>query len=202
MSIIQHNYQNNLIFQTSSDIKLAGKFIPKGYTNATAMCKANGKLWGTYWKTQKAQSFANAVKERHGLDESVISIQGGDDPTIQGTWVHIEVANHLLTWLQENNKECKHNKSEAKVRDRLASSINGKTEIVTPVGNIDVLTSTQIIEIKDAKSWKCALGQVIAYGHYYPSHKKRIHLFNKEYSQSKSIIEDICKKQDVIVTWE
>ena len=128
MSIIQHNYQNNLIFQTSSDIKLAGKFIPKGYTNATAMCKANGKLWGTYWKTQKAQSFANAVTASvipNGITvNSVISIQGGDDPTIQGTWVHPKVAMHLAMWISDDFALWS--------TDVLLRVINGEYKALTP----------------------------------------------------------------------
>ena len=61
MTIVQHNFNDSRIPQTVEDLNLNCNLIPKGYVNATAMCKANGKLWGTYWKSQKAQSFANAV---------------------------------------------------------------------------------------------------------------------------------------------
>ena len=105
MTILQHKFKNSAIQQSSSDTILAGHLIPKGYVNATAMCKANGKLWGTYWKTQKAQSFANIVTASvipNGITvESVIIIQGGDDPTIQGTWVHPKVAMHLAMWISD-----------------------------------------------------------------------------------------------------
>jgi KilA-N domain len=106
MNILQHDFQNNPILQTSDDTVVAGKFIPKGYASATAMCKANGKLWGNYWKSQKAQSFANAVTAsvmRNGISvESVIIIQGGEDPTVQGTWVHPKVAMHLAMWISDD----------------------------------------------------------------------------------------------------
>ena len=106
MTIIQHDFQNFAIPQTANDSTVAGKFVPKGYVNATAMCKANGKLWGTYWKTQKAQNFSKLVTSSvipNGISaESVIIIQGGDDPTVQGTWVHPKVAMHLAMWISDD----------------------------------------------------------------------------------------------------
>lgn len=202
MTILHHSFQNFSIPQALNDSNIAGKFIPKGYVNATAMCKANNKTWSSYFRSNKAQSFASKVSATYNLDNAVISIVGGNDKDLQGTWVHIEVANHLLAWLQENNKQCNHNKSEAKVRDKLASSINGKTEVVTPSGNIDFLTSRELIEVKEAPNWKAAVGQVIVYGHYYPSHSKRIHLFGTVHSRVKAEIETVCKSQNIKVTWE
>ncbi len=92
--------------------------------------------------------------------------------------------------------------AEKVVQKRLSRSLGGKMEVLTPVGKIDILTSTEIIEVKVAKSWKGAMGQIIAYGYFYPSHQKRIHLYGSAHSDSKEYIEKICKVSGVIVTWE
>jgi hypothetical protein len=91
---------------------------------------------------------------------------------------------------------------EKVVQERLSRNLDGKMEVLTPVGKIDILTSTEIIEVKVAASWKGALGQVIAYAYFYPSHQKLIHLYGAAHSDSKGYIEKICKASGVIVTWE
>ncbi len=206
MAIVQHDFQGKTISQTSEETLIANTVVPKGYVNLTDMCKANGKKLGHYLKLHSTKSLITDLCNSYTTTEEklLIIIRGSfrGDSSLQGTWGIKEIAKNLASWLEASTARQGSNHFEATIQLRLGLSLKGDMEVKTPVGNIDVLTSTQIIEIKDAKSWKCALGQVIAYGHYYPSHKKRIHFFNKEYSQSKSIIEDICKKQDVIVTWE
>lgn len=72
-----------------------------GYVNATAMCKANGKLWNNYWRTDRASSYLEALSSNTGKsvlgpEGLVISLQGGDH---SGTWVHERVAVDLARWL-------------------------------------------------------------------------------------------------------
>lgn len=92
-------------------------------------------------------------------------------------------------------------KGESYYRDKLARKLNGKIEISTPVGRIDILTSTEIIEVKSVKGWKQAMGQIIAYGEYYPDRHKRIHLFG-EIPNNSSTIEKCCLRQNIVVSWE
>jgi len=97
-------YDQSQIVQTSEDTTIAGNLVPKGYVNATHACKVGGKLFGTYWKTQKAQSFANALAASvipNSITEVVIIIQGGD-PSLQGTWVHPSIAIHLSIWISDD----------------------------------------------------------------------------------------------------
>jgi len=91
---------------------------------------------------------------------------------------------------------------EKRVQLRLSKKENGQTEVLTPVGRIDILTLLEIIEVKHVKSWKSALGQIIAYGTYYPSHQKRIHLFGQCHTEMQQTIRSICQKLNVIVTFE
>ena len=61
---------------------------------------------------------------------------------------------------------------------KLHDQLGGKIEVETESGFIDLLTDTEIIEIKKGKNWKQAIGQILIYSSYYPKHTKRIHLFD------------------------
>lgn len=86
--------------------------------------------------------------------------------------------------------------------NRLQSKLKGERETVTPVGEIDLLTSTEIIEVKQVKQWKCAVGQVLIYSAYYPSHRKRIHLFGSCHETYLGLISNHCSAFGINVTWE
>lgn len=97
------------------------------------------------------------------------------------------------------DKENPEKQVEKKLIKRLS---NSKNQVVTDVGIIDILTPTEIIEVKAAKSWKSALGQVLVYGGRYPNHKMRIHLFGSVTKDMEHIIMRECDRFGVIVTWE
>ena len=75
----------------------------------------------------------------------------------------------------------------------------GKIEVETDSGFIDLLTETEIIEIKNGKQWKSAVGQILVYSLEYPVHKKRIHLFDIEFDEN---INEKCKIYDIYVSYE
>lgn len=88
--LVPHSHQGSLIHQRKAD----------GYINATAMCKVAGKLWGHYRENAQTKAFLGALASDIGIPISAIvqSIKGGD-PSLQGTWVHPQVAVHLAQWL-------------------------------------------------------------------------------------------------------
>ncbi|MEM8829654.1 MAG: hypothetical protein AAGE96_09895 [Cyanobacteria bacterium P01_G01_bin.19] len=101
------------------------------------------------------------------------------------------------------DKKSKQKRNESYYRDKLARSLNGRTEVIVPSGRIDILTNTQIIEVKHIKKWNAALGQIITYGYHYSDLQKRIHLFGEENSKAKIIlIKKQCKEQNIVVTFE
>ena len=103
MTIVQHNFDGNLIAQSGEMTEIMGHKIPKGWVNATAMCKANNKTWSNYWKTDKAKSFASKVSTALlSGSPAIISIEGGNEKDLQGTWVHIKVAIHLAMWISDD----------------------------------------------------------------------------------------------------
>jgi hypothetical protein len=86
------------------------------------------------------------------------------------------------------------------VRDRLKSIIGGTSEVITPAGRIDLLTNTEIIEVRRAEDWKSALGQALAYQYFYADRKAKLHLFN--FCQNRKVIEQVCSQFNVAVTFE
>lgn len=70
-------------------------------------------------------------------------------------------------------------------------------EVKTPVGNIDILTPTQLIEIKASKNWKAAIGQLQSYATYYPHHQKHLYLFGDLGVESLAIVKSICDEHKI-----
>ena len=68
---------------------------------------------------------------------------------------------------------------EAEISNKIASQENGTREVTCRFGRVDVLTATEVIEVKRVADYKGAIGQVICYAREFPSHKPRIHLYGK-----------------------
>lgn len=193
----------NIIFHQFEGISV-GLDKRSGYLNATRLCAAYNIQNGTskqpsdWTKTKRAKDYIAYVASVQGLLEKdlIESIQGGDD---QGTWIHPGLKDYFTEWLYQKSNKDFHEKS---FQLRLAEQLGGNTEVVTPVGTIDVLTATEIIEVKKAKLWKSALGQILAYGHFFPSHKKRIHLLGIVHTSAYKTIESIASTYGVSVTYE
>ena len=90
---------------------------------------------------------------------------------------------------------------ERDVRDRLQSQLGGQVEAYTRYGLIDLLTATELIEIKTVDRWKDAVGHILAKAHRYPNHAKRLHLFSSE-EPILETIEQVCTPHDIRVTFE
>ncbi len=97
----------------------------------------------------------------------------------------------------------KKRQTEKVVRDRLAFSIpNSQTEVPTKSGRIDILTFSEIIEVKQVRLYKHAIGQVTSYSHYYPKHKRRIHLYGKVSASQRKFITQECLTACIVATFE
>lgn len=95
------------------------------------------------------------------------------------------------------------NSVEYQIRNRLHAELGGLLEVITPAGRIDLLTDTEIIEVKAVKDWKAALAQVLVYSGFYPEHQKRIHLFGSAFELKRlPDIEVACLCFGVKVTGE
>lgn len=72
-----------------------------GFVNATAMCKANGKLWADFWRTDRCTQYLEALSGVMGfpITGSTGLVQAQRGGTDQGTWVHPDVATELARWI-------------------------------------------------------------------------------------------------------
>jgi len=86
-----------LVVRTWNETPIARRSID-GYVNATAMCKANGRQWNDYWRTERATEYLEALSVETGIPVSNLcqSTKGGAN---QGTWVHPRVSVDLARWI-------------------------------------------------------------------------------------------------------
>ena len=106
-------------------------------------------------------------------------------------------ANLLPDWCSIKRKR----HPEREVRDRLQSQLGGQVEAYTRYGLIDLLTATELIEIKTVDRWKDAVGHILAKSNKYPNHAKRLHLFGYE-EPILETINDVCDAWNIRVTFE
>lgn len=117
-------------------------------------------------------------------------------------WCSYKKDNHNKFLYEIYNLECDNsneNNQEKIIQLRLQKELGGDIEVETKVGFIDLLTEEEIIEIKEGRNWKHAVGQVLMYAIEYPQHKKRIHLFNIEKNDT---IQEYCKLYDIQISYE
>lgn len=88
-------------------------------------------------------------------------------------------------------------KNEAYYQLKLYRLHRGEMEVKTPVGNIDLLTTDKLFEVKSYESWKSAVGQLVSYGMFYPDHKKVMALFNKKNKSDDKEIKMVCNSLNI-----
>jgi len=130
-------------------------------------------------------------------------------------WISIEFSVKVSLWIEEwkklnNNIDIYNNEiinikpdftrqKEREIQIKLQKELGGEIEVLIESGLVDLLTDNEIIEIKNGKNWKQAVGQILMYGLDFPKHKKRIHLFDIEKDKK---IEDKCKIYNIYVSYE
>ncbi|EGR2770787.1 hypothetical protein QRC92_001237 [Vibrio parahaemolyticus] len=74
-------------------------------------------------------------------------------------------------------------------------------EVNTPVGRIDCLSETELVEIKSAPKWKAALGQILSYAYFYPKHDKVLVLYGSKALSVQKLreIRQVCDSYGVVV---
>ena len=114
---------------------------------------------------------------------------------------------HDVTGLEAlylHNKRKKPRKSaqdEKQIQLAYHARHGGEMEVNTPLGRIDLLTSTTLYEFKHISKYKEALGQVICYSTYAPRANKVIVLFGCKSKQTQAIFDfqNICKDYGIKV---
>ena len=154
--------------------------------------RLDGSSYRVYLVLQKAIRLrmpltADEIMERAGISRSAYTtaVTKLDELALLPDWCKIQ----------------RKNQPERAVRDRLQSQLGGKVEAYTKFGLIDLLTETELIEIKVAHRWKDAIGHIIAKSEKYPNHKKRLHLFGTQ-EPILDNIQDVCDRLGIQVTFE
>ena len=91
---------------------------------------------------------------------------------------------------------------ECHIQAKLEQQLRGKHEIC-PAGVADIVTQTELIEIKTWDNWKTALGQVISYHVYFPDKMTRVHFFGLIPSiEKRLVIISHFTRNNIQETWE
>jgi hypothetical protein len=104
---------------------------------------------------------------------------------------------HCADWLQLQPRQG----TEFEIQSRMQQELGGRIEVHTSAGRIDLVTDTEVIEIKKIANWKDAFGEVLAKGQKFPQHSQRIHLFGDSDKLMPTIVE-YCTPMAVAVTFE
>jgi hypothetical protein len=133
-------------------------------------------------------------------------------PTLAEICKHTHVAKHNLYDMVERMRDYalvpewleldpSSRSLEAQIRDRLHAEYGGAIEVQTSYGPIDLLTATELIEIKRIEDWKTGFGQVLAKSPAYPQHGKRLHLFGNSDRMLRNV-KACCKEFEIVVSFE
>ena len=71
-----------------------------GFADATAMCQANGKLWGHYFRSDRTTDYITALADATALQPAQLVITTTTGPNhLRGTWIHPRIAVDLARWI-------------------------------------------------------------------------------------------------------
>jgi hypothetical protein len=171
-----------------------GEFYSKGYLSTHiekqhGITKAEQKTKREEIKEQKRnKEERRSYHVPQDFDPMSISLEDIDSP---------DISKQIFS----DNK--KRNQPELAVQKKLEKKYNG-THKTTPAGIIDVWCQDGlIVEAKSWDNWKAAIGQLMAYGYYYPNHMLKVHFFGKIPDDEKRIvIITICTHYRIAVDWE
>jgi hypothetical protein len=90
--MLTHFWHESEINQMPQDGQIGKYVVPKGYVNASQMCKSNGKFLADYTKLKSTKQYLQALSNDMKILISllVIDIQGYGSE--QSTWIHPEIA--------------------------------------------------------------------------------------------------------------
>lgn len=175
-----------------------------GYVNATLLCTKATRQVAQFLRLASTKKFVDVVaKDENIVSSQLIHVKNGSR---EGTWVHPRVATHLAQWISvafaakvtkwletakarisaikveydqalEDLKEDASDQVEREVRQRLAKEVGGRQCVIGMHGEIDIVSPTEVIEVKKASKYLHALGQVMGHVESYPEKSMRVHLF-------------------------
>ena len=183
---------------TQNTVKIQGKFYPLQHEEWLRACR---ELKPAEISVLYYLKTSNPCGERMAV--SCIDIASKlklDKSTARRAIKSLKKKNWLPEWVEVQFRE--QSNTELTIRNRLKAELGGEVEVITAVGRIDLLTTTEIIEIKNINDWKEALGKLLAYEAFFPEHQKRIHLFGNQDLAKLALAQATCSEFGITVTFE
>lgn len=101
-SIVSDSYNGLSISTRKSD----------GWINLTQICQSTGKRLGHFLELKSTKEYFAQIERDTGKDiGDFITITKGGEPSSQGTWACIEIADRLIGWLKHNEARTSNKKS-------------------------------------------------------------------------------------------
>ncbi|MEJ1930067.1 KilA-N domain-containing protein [Nostoc sp. NIES-2111] len=97
--MLTHFWHDSEINQMPHDGEIGKYTIPKGFVNATQMCKANGKFLADYLKLKSTKQYLQALSNDMNIITSLLVIEIQGYGSEQSTWVHPEIAIDIARWV-------------------------------------------------------------------------------------------------------
>ena len=106
MDIVQHNFDGKNVNQLLDDAVIAGKTIPKGFVNATEMCKAGGKKLNDYTRLKSSIAYLEVLSRSTGIPVDLLIFNNESSGTNEerGTWVHHLLGIDVACWISPEMK--------------------------------------------------------------------------------------------------
>jgi hypothetical protein len=204
-----------------------------GFVNATKLCQSAGKLFGNFMATDKTKRFLTKLSKAIGTNEPIVDIAVGGNHlgsfvhprvlTWLACWCSLDFAVHVTKWvdiakahmpwvcdeywtaISKIEYEPSSEQTERDVRIRLAGELGGTQCYVGVLGEIDLVTEYEVIEIKRVLRALHAVGQVLGHSRSFPEKRRRIHLFgdSDEFARTNmNELRQMCAQLDIVVTEE
>lgn len=165
--------------------------IPSSWIRLSGIAIENRKLIGDWLRLNSTKAFLDELEAKYGKPQIVV-VKGGDRRR-QGVWGTTEVAVRVRQWAF--GQKVKSFRFESHHRNKVKNFFpDSKTEVKTPAGVCDVVTSKYAIEVKESRGWKSAIGQAQVYA-YYLNLKPAIYLIGEVPKECY----EVCKKLGVKV---
>jgi hypothetical protein len=79
----------------------------------------------------------------------------------------------------------------------IRGELGGESFVTTPVGCIDILTDTDIIELRHVNEWQEQLGKILACEYYYPFHRKSVLFFGECHPTFSETVKNVYSRYGV-----
>ena len=145
----------------------------------TDLLEDKSKRIADWLRLNATKAFLDELEAKYGSPQIIILQRTTNE--IRGTWGSPEVVSRFQQWLK--GRKIKSYRFESYHRDQLSNLFtDSQLEVDTPVGKCDVVTKDYVVEVKEARGWKAAIGQAQAYA-FYLKKKPAIYLFGGSISK-------------------